>query len=62
MDSLKGIPQMEDRTLGYKLATAFALYQALRMGGIEELDPITKNILEESIYSYAKSIKFKAEA
>ena len=53
---------MEDRTLGYKLATAFALYQALRMGGIEELDPITKNILEESIYSYAKSIKFKAEA
>jgi hypothetical protein len=60
--SNKAIPQMGDRLLGTKLASAFALHSALNAGDLSELDMATAMLLEESIMQYAMAIGWKAEA
>jgi hypothetical protein len=63
---MAGIPQLPysgDRMLGGKLATALALYTALKgLEQFEELDPLTLDMLEESIITYAHALNFEAEA
>ena len=57
-----GIPQIADRLLGNRLATALALHAALTAGDLSELDIVTATMLEESILAYAKALNFYAEA
>lgn len=60
----KPIPTIGDRGLGMRLVTALALQAALKNGGedLGDLDAVTAQILEDSIFAYAKSAGFEPEA